>query len=103
MEQHTIKTIPEGVDEVYHVSLNDSDRVIRLDLTDALTGSEVLAVHYLKPDDSIGSVSVPSTSGIYIDFTIPSAMTNKSGCVYCKLRVDGIGLKAFDIMVEGGA
>lgn len=103
MERHTIKTIPEGVDEVFHVSQNDSDRVIRLDLTDALTGSEILAVHYLKPNGAIGSVSVPSTSGMYVDFTVPSSMTNKSGCVYCKLRVDSIGLKAFDIMVEGGA
>ena len=100
MESKVINTIPKGKSEVFHLSQNDADRTIRLVLTEALTGSEILAVHYIKLNGTIGSLSIPNTSGVNIDIDIPSALTDIAGYVYCKLRIDGIGAKSFNIEVE---
>ena len=103
MESKVINTIPEGKAEVYHFSQNDANRTIRLVLTEALTGTETLAVHYVKLNGTIGSFNVPSTTGNNLDIDGPSSVTDISGYVYCKLRIDGIGAKAFFIEIERGA
>ena len=100
MESKVINIIPKGKSEVYHLSQGDEDRTIRLALTEVLTGTEVLAVHYVKLNGTIGSLSVPSTTGVNVDVNIPSDLTDIAGYVYCKLRIDGIGAKSFYIEVE---
>lgn len=103
MEEKLINIIPEGVEEVFHASKGDNNVVKRLKLTEKLNGTELLCVHYRKSNDAIGSFIVPSTSGLYVDVAIPSAMTDVVGFVYCKLRIDGIGAKAFLLNIEMGA
>ena len=106
MESKNINLIPEQTASVYHFSQNDANRTIRLNLFEGsnsvtLSGSEDLRVRYKKPDKSIGSIGVTNTSNTYVDVTIPSSMTDLSGEVYCKLRISGIGAKAFKLIVEG--
>lgn len=100
MESKVINIIPKGKSEVYHFSQGDEDRTIRLVLTEALTGTEILAVHYLKMNGEIGSFVVPSTTGVNLDIDVPSDVTDIAGYAYCKLRIDGIGAKSFYIEVE---
>lgn len=105
MESNYISMIPERNTPVFHVSQNDDGRVIRCNLHDGikaytLTGSESIRVRYKKPDNSISSIGVANTSSTYVDITIPSAMTDMVGKVYCKLRIAGIGAKAFHLEVE---
>lgn len=106
MESKSINLIPEQTASVYHISQNDANRTIRLNLFEGsnsvtLSGSEDLRVRYKKPDKSIGSIGVDNTSDSYVDVTIPSSMTDLAGEVYCKLRISGIGAKAFKLIVEG--
>lgn len=105
MESKSINLIPERTAPVFHVSQNDADREIRLNLYEGakvvtLSGSEDLRVRYKKPDGSIGSFGVTNTSNTYVDVTIPSSVTDKVGRVYCKLKINGLGYKAFYIDVE---
>ena len=105
MESKSINLIPERTAPVFHVSQNDADREIRLNLFECasvikLSGTESLRVRYKKPDKSIGSIGVTNTSNTYVDVTIPSSMTDLSGEVYCKLRISGLGAKAFKLIVE---
>ena len=108
MEANTIDMIPEGITEIYHASQGDIGRVIRLDLVDGsesivLTGTEGLALHYIKMNGAVGSVGITNTFGTksYVDVAIPEDMTEDVGRIYCKLRVDGIGAKAFYLDIEG--
>ena len=105
MESKNINLIPEQTASVYHISQNDANRTIRLNLFEGsnsvtLSGSEDLRVRYKKPDKSIGSIGVTNTSNTYVDVTIPSSVTDKVGRVYCKLKISGLGYKAFYIDVE---
>ena len=103
MEAKLINIIPEGVEEVFHASLGDDGRIIRCDLTETLTGAEALSLYYLKSNGDFDAITIESTSGNYVDISIPSAMTDIPGFVYCKLHIDGIGAKAFLLNVEQGA
>lgn len=105
MESKSINLIPERTAPVFHVSQNDADRDIRLNLFEGakvvtLSGTESVRVRYKKPDGSIGSFGVTNTSNTYVDVTIPSSVTDKVGRVYCKLKINGLGYKAFYIDVE---
>lgn len=101
MESNIINYVPKGKTPVYHLSQNDNGRTIRVVLTETLTGSEALTLRYLKLNGAIGAVAVPSTSGVNVDIDIPSSMTDIKGYCYCKLRVNGVGVKAFYIDIEG--
>lgn len=106
MESYYINLIPERNMPTYHFSQNDNGRAIRCDLYDGvkafkLSGTETIRLRYRKPDNTIGSIGVTNTSNTYVDITIPDSMTDIKGKVYCKLRVNGIGAKAFIIEVEG--
>ena len=106
METKYINMIPERNMETFHASQNDKGREIRCGLYDsvfakALTGAEDVALRYKKPSGAIGSISVENTANTYVDISIPETMTDESGKVYCKLRIDGIGAKAFYLEVEG--
>lgn len=105
MENKYINLIPERNTEVFHISQNDSGRTIRCNLYDGvksftLSGTESVRLRYRKPDKSISSFSVANTASDYVDITIPSGMTDAKGKVYCKLRINGIGAKAFILDVE---
>lgn len=100
MESNLISIIPDKTAPVYHLSQNDNEKAIRLILTEALTGTEILSVHYQKMDGTVGTLAVASTSGVNVDIPIPSTMTNIAGYVYGKLRIDGIGAKSFFIEIE---
>ena len=105
MESKYINAIPERGAEVYHLSQGDSNRQIRCSLYEGakavkLSGTETLRMRYKKPDGSIGSIGVANTSNTYVDITIPDTIVDKKGLVYCKLKVNGIGCKAFYLSVE---
>lgn len=107
MESNYISFIPERGTPVYHVSKGDANRTIRCDLFDGvvvkkLTGTEAIRMRYKKTNGDISSVSVPNTESTYLEIAIPAEITETSGRVYCKLHIDGIGLKAFYIEVEEG-
>ena len=106
MESNYVNLIPEREATVFNASQYDNGRVKRLNLYDGgiahkLTGAEVVRVRYKKPNGDVGSIGVTNTSSTYVDITIPAEMTDISGRVYCKLRIDGIGAKAFYLNVEG--
>ena len=106
MESNYINIIPEGETKTYNASQNDSGRTIRSELFEmpmayTLDGSENIRLRYRKPDGSVSSISVENTESTYVDITLPTEMTDQKGTVYCKLRVDGIGAKAFNVEVEG--
>lgn len=107
MEANTIDMIPEGVTEVYHTSQYDNGRVIRCNIVDgsntfALTGSESIVLRYKKMNGEFSAISVPNTFGSksYVDVTLPEEITNELGITYCKLRIKGIGAKAFYLVTE---
>ena len=43
----------------------------------------------------------PGADSSYVDVTIPEEMTDVAGFVYCKLRINGIGVKSCYLAVEG--
>lgn len=100
MEAKLINIVPEGVEEVFHLSQNDNGRVIRCNLTETLAGSEALVLRYKKANGDYGAIPVENDGGTYTDISIPSAITDAPGFVYCKLRINSIGAKAFFINVE---
>lgn len=105
MESYYVNLVPERGTPVFHVSQNDNGKVIRCNLYDGvqtkkLSGSEHIRLRYKKPDGTVSSISVTNTGLTYIEIPIPAAITDVAGKVYCKLRVDGIGVKAFYIEVE---
>lgn len=107
-ETKSIDFIPERTAEVFHASQNDSGRVIRCSLFDGtsaltLAGTEDIRVRYRKPNGNINSFGVTNTSSNYVDVTLPDDLTAIAGRVYCKLRIDGVGCKAFYVDVERGA
>ena len=108
MEVKTINVIPEWATEVFHASQNDNGREIRFNLYDGLeiyqlTGNESLVLRYKKPNGNVSSISVPNpgADNSYVDVTIPEEMTDVAGFGYCKLRINGIGVKAWYLAVEG--
>lgn len=106
MEAFYIDLIPERGTPVFHVSQGDSDRVIRCNLYDGvkaikLTGTDKIRLRYKKPDGDISSFSVTNTELTYVDIPLPATLTDLAGIVYCKLRINGVGAKAFNIEVEG--
>ena len=106
MEKHYINLVPERNTPVFHASQDDNDLVIRCDLYDGvkaytLSGTESIRLRYRKPDGSISSIGVTNTGDTYVEVTIPATMTDIKGKVYCKLRINGIGAKAFIVEVEG--
>ena len=100
MEAKLINIVPEGVEEVFHLSQDDNGRVIRCKLTEPLTGAEALTLRYLKANGDFGAIAATNNGGTYVDISIPSAITGVPGLVYCKLRINGIGAKAFFINIE---
>ena len=106
MEANYIDRIPSRGTPVYHVSQNDNGRVIRCNLYDGaqaikLAGTESIRLRYKKSNGDVSSFNVTNTQLTYVDIPIPSSMTDIIGKVYCKLRINGIGTKAFYIDVEG--
>ncbi len=107
MESNYISFIPERDAPVYHVSKGDVNRTIRCDLFDGfvakkLTGTESIRMRYKKPNGDVSSISVLNTESTYLEIAIPAEIADIAGRVYCKLRIDEIGAKAFYIEVEEG-
>ena len=106
MEKKYINIIPERNIETFHASQYETGRVIRCDLhygakSYILTGNESIRLRYRRPDGTVSSIPVEKTSGLsYVDITIPDKITEEAGNVYCKLRINDIGAKAFIIEVE---
>lgn len=107
MEIKAINKIPSMQTPVFHCSKGDVKRMIELELYDGteentITGSEAIRVRYRLPDGNISSFAVNvgyATSKIFVQ--VPGDVTAIAGHVYCKLRIDNIGYKAFFIEVEG--
>lgn len=105
METIVLNVIPRGVTYCAHSSLNDNGRVFRAELVEDsekyyLAGSERLRVRYKRPDKVISSFAVVNTGSNYVDIEIPSDLTARAGLIYCKLRINSLGCKAFYIDVE---
>lgn len=105
MQSNFLNIIPECAAPLYRVSQGDSGRTIRCNLYEGviayeLDGTEDIKLRYRKPNGDISSIPVDNTSDSYVDIAIPSAMTDVAGLVYCKLRINNIGAKAFLINVE---
>ena len=104
-ETKTIDLIPEYEPKVYHASSGDINRSIRVDLVEGLstltlTGSETLILNCKLPNGNKHQQVIPSTSGSYIDIDLDEEITALEGFVYCKLKISGLGCKAFLIYVE---
>ena len=105
MESNFINVIPEWRTPIYHASQGDNGRTIRCSLFDGaaaytLDGTEALTLRYRLQDGTISAVPVTNTGDSYVDITVPSAMTQVVGLVFCKLRVNSIGAKAFYLAIE---
>ena len=105
MQRNFINVIPEWTTPIYHASQDDDGRVIRCSLFDGvaaytLSGSEALRLRYRKPNGEFSSIAVTNTGADYIDISVPAAMTDVAGFVYCKLRINSVGAKAFYLSVE---
>lgn len=104
MQTNYVNTVPEGPTPVYGAKQDDNGRVIRCDLFENgvaydLTGAEPLTLRYKQPSGTFSAIAVTNTGDDYVDITIPSAMTNEPGFVYCKLRINSVGIKAFYLNV----
>lgn len=104
-EIKTIDLIPEYEPKVYHASCGDINRSIRVNLvkglsTLTLTGGETLILNCLLPNGEKHQQVIPSTSGSYIDIDLDEEITALEGFVYAKLKISGLGCKAFLIYVE---
>lgn len=104
-EIRTIDLIPEYEPKVYHASCGDINRSIRVNLVEGLstltlTGGETLILNCLLPNGEKHQQVIPSTSGSYIDIDLDEEITALEGFVYCKLKISGLGCKAFLIYVE---
>lgn len=105
MESNFVNVIPEWITPIYHASQGDDGRVVRLGLCDGavvytLSGTEALRLRYRKPDGTINSIGVANTADNYVDITVPADMTDIVGLVFCKLRINSIGAKAFYLAIE---
>ena len=105
MESNFINVVPEWKTPIYHASKGDNGRTIRLSLFDGavaftLDGTESLRLRYRKPDGDFSSIAVTNTSDDYVDIVVPATMTDIVGLVFCKLRINGIGAKAFYLAIE---
>lgn len=105
-EKRTIDKIPARETKVFHVSQGDNNRQARINLVDGLevvnlAASESVIVRYKRPNGQIGSFKIDNYGGTYLNFYIPSEVTQIPGLVYCKMRIGTIGYKAFFISVEG--
>ena len=105
MEKINLNLIPEHETPVFHVSQGDNDRTVRCELFDGfqtytLTGAENIKLRFIRSDGGVGSIDVVNTSNDYVDIETPASLTDAVGLVYCKLRIDNIGAKAFYIQVE---
>lgn len=101
----TIDLIPEYEPKVYHASCGDINRSIRVNLVEGLstltlTGGETLILNCLLPNGEKHQQVIPSTSGSYIDIDLDEEITALEGFVYAKLKISGLGCKAFLIYVE---
>lgn len=104
-EIKTIDLIPEYEPKVYHASCGDINRSIRVNLVEGLstltlTGGETLILNCLLPNGEKHQQVIPSTSGSYIDIDLDEEITALEGFVYAKLKISGLGCKAFLIYVE---
>lgn len=105
MESNFVNVIPEWRTPIYHASQGDDGRIVRLSLFDGavaytLSGTEALRLRYRKPDGTINSIGVANTADNYVDITVPADMTDIVGLVFCKLRINSIGAKAFYLAIE---
>lgn len=105
MESNFINVIPEWRTPIYHASQGDNGRTIRCSLFDGaaaytLSGTETLRLRYRKPNGDFSSIAIANTGDDYVDITVTSAMTDIVGLVFCKLRVNSIGAKAFYLAIE---
>jgi len=105
METIKLNLIPTRVAPTAHVSQNDEGRVIRLELYDGplkytLSGSENIRLRIRKIDGNVANEPVVNTAESYVDIVTTHDMTDTAGRLFCKLRIGGIGTKAFYIDVE---
>lgn len=106
MEDRTIDKIPARETKVFHASQGDNNRLNKISLCDGLEVDTPAAylpavVRYKLPNGQIGSFTLENYGVSYLNFFIPSEITQIPGLVYCKLRIGTIGYKAFYVSVEG--
>ena len=105
MENNYINMIPIRETPVYHFSQDDSGREIKCSLyngllAEILTGTETIKLYCQTPDKRLSILDVANTASNYVIVAIPDTLTATAGKVYCKLRINGIGAKAFYLDIE---
>jgi hypothetical protein len=93
MEEITLNLIPTGVHPVCHVSQNDNERKIKINLVYgsiaySIREDDVIKLNVRKPNDTVVSASVSSTVGnTYVIANITDDMCNIGGTNLCEIRI----------------
>ena len=93
MEEITLNLIPSGVRPTCHVSQNDNERDIKINLVEgslayAIKSGDVVKLNIKKPNDVVISSRITATVGnTYVIANIKDEMCNVDGTNLCEIRI----------------
>ena len=93
MEVITLNLIPSGVHPVCHVSQNDNERNIKINLVDgslayAIKNGDEIKLNVRKPDDTVISADVDITEGnTFVQVEVTDDMCDIDGKNLCEIRI----------------
>ena len=93
MEEITLNLIPTGVRPTCHVSQNDNERNIKINLVEgslayAIKADDEIKLNVRKPDNHVVTATVTGTTGnTYIIVEITDDMCNVDGDNTCEIRI----------------
>lgn len=93
MESITLNLIPMGWHPTCHVSQNDNERNVHINIVDGsvlynIKEDDVITLNVRKPDDSVVTAEVEATAGNhYVEITITDEMCDLDGRNTCELRI----------------
>ena len=93
MEEITLNLIPTGVRPTCHVSQNDNERNIKINLVNgslaySIQADDVIKLNVRKPNETVVSASVSATAGnTYIIANVTDDMCNIDGTNLCEVRI----------------
>lgn len=99
MEEITLNLIPAGIHPVCHISQNDNERNIRINLTDgdlaySIRAGDVIRLNVRKPDNTVVKTTLDITEGLsYVDIEVSDEMCDISGKNLCNLRIINRGMR----------
>ena len=93
MEEITLNLIPTGVRPTCHVSQNDNERDIKINLVEgslayAIKSGDIVKLNIRKPNDVVISSRITATVGnTYVIANIKDEMCNVDGTNLCEIRI----------------